>query len=57
VVMSLNHVYMDYNEDLATIKPLADCYNLVIVNAYGTKVTEVKTLTDRSIVVNYDPTK
>ena len=57
VIMSLNHVYMDYNEDLATIKPLADCYNLVIVNAYGTKVTEVKTLTDRSIVVNYDPTK
>ena len=57
VVMSINHVYMDYNEELSSIKSLASCYNLVIVNAYGTKVTEVKDLTDRSIVVNYNPTQ
>ena len=57
VVMSINHVYMDYNEELSSIKSLADCYNLVIVNAYGTQVTEIKDLTDRSIIVNYDPTQ
>ena len=57
VVMSLNHVYMDYNEKLTSIKSLASCYNLVLVNVYGTGVTEIKALTDRSIVVNYDPTK
>ena len=57
VVNSLNSVSVDYNEKLATIKPLASCHNLVVVNAYGTKVTEIKELTDRSIVVNYDPTQ
>ena len=57
VVMSLNHVYLDYNEKLSSIKSLANCYNLVLVNAYGTGVTEIKELTDRSIVVNYDPTR
>lgn len=51
----LNNVYMDYNEQIKAIEKLAECPLLVLVNVYGTKVTEVKALTDLSIVVNYNP--
>lgn len=51
----LNNVYMDYNEKLSSIKALANCPLLIKVNVYGTKVTDVKALTDQSIIVNYNP--
>ena len=52
---NLNVVLMDYNEKLASLEPLDSCPRLVKVNAYGTKVSEVRFLTDKSIVVNYNP--
>lgn len=51
----LNNVYMDYNENLESIECLADCHLLILVNVYGTKVTEVRKLTDMSVVVNFNP--
>ena len=51
----LTHVYMDYN-NISDISFLADCPNLVVVNVYGTKVTNVDKLLQHSIIVNYDPT-
>ena len=51
----LTHVYMDYN-NISNISFLADCPNLVVVNVYGTKVTNVDKLLQHSIIVNYDPT-
>ena len=54
-LMELSHVYMDYNE-ITDIAPLATCYKLVMVNVYGNEVTGVDKLTERSIIVNYDPT-
>ena len=52
----LNTVNIDYNEAIETLEPLDSCHVLIQVNAHGTKVTEVEFLTDKSIVVNYDPT-
>lgn len=52
----LNTVNVDYNPELTLLDPLDSCPVLIKVNAYGTKVTEVKFLTDKSVVVNYDPT-
>ncbi len=52
----LNIVNMDYNEELESVEPLATCHKLIVVNVYGTKVTEVQMLTDMSVIVNYDPT-
>ena len=52
----LNSVYMDYNENIESVEPLASCHLLIIVNVYGTKVSEVKMLTDMSVIVNFDPT-
>lgn len=54
---TLNNVYMDYNTELSSVEPLATCHRLIRVNVYGTKVTEVTSLTSQSIIVNYDPTK
>lgn len=51
----LNTVNMDYNPGLKSISALADCRNLVQVNVYGTKVTNVKALTDNGVIVNYNP--
>ena len=51
----LNNVYMDYNEKLSSIKALASCPLLIQVDVYGTKVTDVKALTDQSVIVNYNP--
>ena len=53
----LNNVFMDYNQEISSVKALAKCPVLIQVNVYGTKVTQVSTLTSQSIVVNYDPTK
>lgn len=51
----LNNVYMDYNPDLESVEPLANCPVLILVNVYGTKVADVSSLTTQSIVVNYNP--
>ena len=53
-LMELSHVYMDYNA-ITDISPLANCYKLVMVNVYGNSVTGVEKLTERSIIVNYNP--
>lgn len=53
----LNNVYMDYNKGISSVKALADCPVLIQVNVYGTKVTQVSSLTSQNIIVNYDPTK
>lgn len=51
----LNIVMMDYNEELSSLEPLDSCPRLVKVNVYGTKVSDVRFLTDKSVVVNYNP--
>ena len=53
--MNLTHVYMDYNK-IVSITSLENCYKLVLVNVYGNEIEEVKQLTDRGIIVNWDPT-
>ncbi len=53
----LNNVFMDYNKGISSVKALADCPMLIQVNVYGTKVTQVSSLTSQNIIVNYDPTK
>ncbi|MBQ7341135.1 MAG: leucine-rich repeat domain-containing protein [Oscillospiraceae bacterium] len=52
----LNNVYMDYNASISSVTCLAKCPMLIEVNVYGTKVKDVKALTDHSIIVNYTPT-
>lgn len=52
----LTYVDVDYNEEIEDIECLASCALLVQVNAFGTEVAEVKTLTDMGVIVNYDPT-
>ncbi len=54
-LQQLNNVLMDYNENLSTLRPLDSCPRLVQVNAYGTKVTEVAYLTQKSVIVNFNP--
>lgn len=51
----LTYVYVDYNW-LTTLDPLAECYRLVVVNAYGNEIKDVSRLTAHNIIVNYDPT-
>ena len=52
--INLNTVIMDYN-NIAAVNNLASCYNLVKVSVYGNPVTDVSALTERSIIVNYNP--
>lgn len=52
----LNTVNVDYNPELELLDPLDTCPVLIRVNAYGTKVTDVKFLTEKSVVVNFNPT-
>ena len=54
-LQELTYVYLDYNL-LTTLDPLANCYRLVMVNAYGNKIPNVSKLTEHNIIVNYDPT-
>lgn len=51
----LNTVTMDYNKDLSSLKPLTDCQKLIEVSVYGTKVKSSATLSEMSVIVNYDP--
>lgn len=53
---NLNNVFMDYNQNLESVTCLKDCYRLIQVNVYGTKVRDVRVLTDMSVIVKYDPT-
>lgn len=52
---NINNILMDYNADLESVADLAGCPLLIQVNVYGTKVKDVKDLTDQSIIVNYNP--
>lgn len=52
---ALNNVLLDYNPDLVDVSPLDTCPVLIQLNAYGTKVTDVEFLLDKSIIVNYNP--
>ena len=51
----LTYVDVDYNENVEDIECLASCPLLVQVNAFGTKVKEVTTLTQVGVIVNYNP--
>lgn len=52
---SLNYVQLDYN-NVSDLSPLADCYNLVQVDVWGSPISKgVTTLQEHSIIVNYDP--
>lgn len=53
---ALNNVFMDYNEKVSSVTSLAKCPVLIQVHVFGTKVKDVKALTDQSIIVRYDPT-
>lgn len=53
--MELTHVYMDYNA-ITSVNVLENCYKLVMVNVYGNEIEDVHALTERSIIVNWDPT-
>lgn len=53
----LNNVNMDYNANISSVNSLAKCHVLIQVNVYGTKVTDVSSLTSQSIIVNFDPTQ
>ena len=52
---NLGIINMDYNSGISSVKSLAKCPVLIKVNVYGTKVTNVSSLTELSIVVNYNP--
>lgn len=54
-MQSLTYVYMDYNL-LTNIDALADCYRLVQVNVFGNQISDVSSLREHDIIVNYDPT-
>lgn len=51
----LNYVLMDFNAELENVDALAQCYTLVEVSVFGTKVREVAALTDMGIIVKYSP--
>ena len=51
----LTYLYLDYNQ-IYSLDAIAGCYRLVMVNAYGNPIKDVSALTDRNIIVNYDPT-
>ena len=52
---NLTYVYLDYN-NLKTLDPIADCFRLVMVSAYGNDIYDISKLTEHNIIVNYDPT-
>lgn len=54
-LQELNYVDVDYTS-VSDIECLRSCPALVQVNAFGSKVTSVKALTDQGIIVRYDPT-
>ena len=57
LLYGLNKVNLDYNPELSSVEALARCSNLIEVNLFGTKVTDVSMLTSQSVIVNYNPTE
>lgn len=53
---SLNLLNLDYNPRIKSVSALANCHNLIEVDLFGTKVTDVSKLTNMSVIVNYNPT-
>ena len=51
----LNKVYMDYNQQVSSVKALAKCHALYEVSVYETKVTDVTPLTNQSVIVYFTP--
>lgn len=54
-MINLNKVLMDYNTEITSVDCLSNCPNLYLVDIFGTQVTDATSLTDQSIIVNYDP--
>lgn len=54
-LLCLNYVMMDYNSELNSIGALSNCFALVEVSVYGTKVSDVSALTEKNIIVKYAP--
>ena len=52
---ALTYIYMDYNQ-ISSIDSLADSYCLVQVNVFGNPISDVASLREHDIIVNYDPT-
>ncbi len=52
---ALQYVFMDYNDGISSVYPLANCPALLLVNVYRTAVSSVHILTDRGVTVNYSP--
>lgn len=53
---NLNNVFMDYNEGISSIAPLVNCSRLVQVKVYGTQVSDVTSLLNMDVIVEFDPT-
>mgnify|MGYP000437719481 CR=1 FL=1 len=51
----IGYIYMDYNQ-ISNIDSLADSYCLVQVNVFGNPISDVASLREHDIIVNYDPT-
>lgn len=55
-LVGLTYVDVDYNENITDILCLTACPLIVQIDAFGTKVADVKALTDMGVIVNWDPT-
>lgn len=55
-LVGLTYVDVDYNEGIEDILCLTACPLIVQIDAFGTKVADVKALTDMGVIVNWDPT-
>ena len=55
VLQHVNTITMSYNSEVSSVKALADCPVLMIVDVYATKVKDVDDLEVRSIKVYYTP--
>ena len=51
----LAYVNIDYNPELEDVSCLSTCSMLVKVDIFGTKVGDIQTLRDMSVIVNYYP--
>lgn len=54
-IKTLNIVNLDYNQ-ITSVAPLANCKTLIQVNIFGNEIKDPETLTELSIIINYDPT-
>lgn len=57
VLPELFSVNVDYNAEITTIAPLKSCHQLLQVDAFGTKITEIPFDKDSGVVVNCDFSK